>query len=92
VDDGKRHWHSIVGEPGGGVGIDHAFAEQHGPGIGAESMGRASSARRRVAHGPARGRRCMAWLREHFAAEVSIRSGPGGPEMRALRWRRGVRG
>jgi len=35
-----RYWHSIVGEAGGGVGVDHAFAEQHGPGIGAEIMGR----------------------------------------------------
>jgi dihydrofolate reductase len=35
-----RFWHSIVGEPGGSTGTDDAFAQQHGPGIGAEIMGR----------------------------------------------------
>ena len=35
-----RFWRSMVGEPGGTVGVDHAFAERHGPGIGAEIMGR----------------------------------------------------
>lgn len=29
----------ILGQPGGTGGIDHALAEQHGPGIGAEIMG-----------------------------------------------------
>ena len=35
-----RFWRSMVGEPGGGMGVDHAFAERHGLGIGAEIMGR----------------------------------------------------
>ena len=30
----------MVGEPGGTEGVDHAFAERHGVGIGAEIMGR----------------------------------------------------
>jgi dihydrofolate reductase len=34
-----RFWGDMVGPPGGGGGIDHAFAQQHGPGIGAEIMG-----------------------------------------------------
>ena len=33
-------WHAMSGEPGGGMGVDHAFAERHGFGIGAEIMGR----------------------------------------------------
>src|SRR5688572_29576184 len=37
---GTRFWHAMVGEDGGSMGIDHAFAERHGPGIGAEIMGR----------------------------------------------------
>jgi dihydrofolate reductase len=35
-----RFWRAMVGEAGGSMGVDHAFAEQHGPGIGAEIMGR----------------------------------------------------
>lgn len=35
-----RFWHSMVGESGGGEGIDDAFAERHSYGIGAEIMGR----------------------------------------------------
>lgn len=35
-----RFWNAMQGEPGGSMGIDHAFAERHGPGIGAEIMGR----------------------------------------------------
>jgi dihydrofolate reductase len=35
-----RFWHSMVGEPGGGMGIDQAFAERHSVNIGAEIMGR----------------------------------------------------
>src|SRR3712207_4315727 len=35
-----RFWHAMSGEPGGSMGVDHAFAERHGPGIGAEIMGR----------------------------------------------------
>jgi dihydrofolate reductase len=34
------YWRSMVGEPGGGVGIDNAFANQHNVNIGAEIMGR----------------------------------------------------
>ena len=34
-----RFWHEMIGEPGGGRGVDNAFAQQHGPGIGAEIMG-----------------------------------------------------
>ena len=34
-----RWWHEMVGQPGGTGGIDDAFAQQHGPGIGAEIMG-----------------------------------------------------
>jgi len=34
-----RFFHEMLGEPGGSVGVDDAFAEQHGPGIGAEIMG-----------------------------------------------------
>ena len=26
-----RYWHSMVGEPGGTSGVDHAFADRHGP-------------------------------------------------------------
>jgi dihydrofolate reductase len=29
----------VFGQPGGSEGLDHAMAEQHGPGIGAEIMG-----------------------------------------------------
>lgn len=35
-----RFWRSMVGEPGGNTGVDHAFAERHGVGIGSEIMGR----------------------------------------------------
>ncbi|MFN0028502.1 MAG: dihydrofolate reductase family protein [Acidimicrobiales bacterium] len=35
-----RFWRSMVGEPGGTVGVDNALAERHGVGIGAEIMGR----------------------------------------------------
>ena len=35
-----RFWHAMVGEPGGSMGVDHAFAERHELGIGAEIMGR----------------------------------------------------
>src|SRR5690606_34244469 len=35
-----RFWTDMVGESGGSVGVDHAFAERHEPGIGAEIMGR----------------------------------------------------
>ena len=35
-----RFWCSMVGEPGGTLGVDHSFAERHGLGIGAEIMGR----------------------------------------------------
>ena len=35
-----RWWRSMVGEPGGSTGVDHAFAERHGLNIGAEIMGR----------------------------------------------------
>ena len=35
-----RFWRAMVGEPGGSTGVDDAFAERHGPGIGAEIMGR----------------------------------------------------
>ena len=34
-----RFWREMVGQPGGSGGIDDAFAQQHGPGIGAEIMG-----------------------------------------------------
>jgi len=34
-----RFFHAMQGEPGGSVGVDDAFAAQHGPGIGAEIMG-----------------------------------------------------
>ncbi|MCP2327537.1 dihydrofolate reductase [Hamadaea flava] len=34
-----RFWGEMVGQPGGGHGVDNAFAQQHGPGIGAEIMG-----------------------------------------------------
>ncbi len=34
-----RFWTEMVGQPGGTRGIDDAFAQQHGPGIGAEIMG-----------------------------------------------------
>ena len=33
-------WHAMNGERGGGMGVDHAFAERHGLGVGAEIMGR----------------------------------------------------
>jgi len=35
-----RFWHAMVGEPGGGMGIDHVFAARHEVNIGAEIMGR----------------------------------------------------
>lgn len=35
-----RFWYEAMGEDGGGEGVDNAFAERHGPGIGAEIMGR----------------------------------------------------
>ncbi|HUE07093.1 MAG TPA: dihydrofolate reductase family protein [Acidimicrobiales bacterium] len=35
-----RAWHSMIGETGGTMGIDDAFAEGHFAGIGAEIMGR----------------------------------------------------
>ena len=35
-----RFWRAMVREAGGGMGVDHAFAERHGIGIGAEIMGR----------------------------------------------------
>ena len=35
-----RFWRSMVGEPGGSTGVDHAFAEQNVLHIGAEIMGR----------------------------------------------------
>ncbi len=35
-----RFWRSMAGQDGGSDGIDNAFAERHGPGIGAEIMGR----------------------------------------------------
>jgi dihydrofolate reductase len=34
-----RHWREMVGEPGGTLGIDDAFARLHDRGIGAEIMG-----------------------------------------------------
>jgi dihydrofolate reductase len=34
-----RWWHKMVGEPGGGGGIDDAVLRLHDPGIGAEIMG-----------------------------------------------------
>jgi dihydrofolate reductase len=35
-----QFWRSMVGESGGSTGVDHAFAERHSVGIGAEIMGR----------------------------------------------------
>ncbi len=35
-----RFWYTMTGREGGGEGVDNAFAERHGPGIGAEIMGR----------------------------------------------------
>jgi len=34
-----RWWHELIGEPGGGRGIDDAFLRLHSPGVGAEIMG-----------------------------------------------------
>ena len=34
-----RFWREMVGQPGGSGGVDDAFAQAHGPGIGAEIMG-----------------------------------------------------
>lgn len=34
-----RFFHAMQEAPGGSVGVDNAYAEQHGPGIGAEIMG-----------------------------------------------------
>ena len=36
---GTRFWHQMGGNPGGTLGADHAFAERHELGIGAEIMG-----------------------------------------------------
>jgi dihydrofolate reductase len=36
---GTRWWHESAGEAGGGLGIDDAFARQHGRNFGAEIMG-----------------------------------------------------
>lgn len=35
-----RFGRSMIGQDGGSEGVDNAFAERHGPGIGAEIMGR----------------------------------------------------
>ena len=35
-----RAWRSMTGQPGGTTGVDHAFADRHTVGIGAEIMGR----------------------------------------------------
>jgi dihydrofolate reductase len=35
-----RFWRSMVDETGGSVGVDHAYAERHSVGFGAEIMGR----------------------------------------------------
>jgi dihydrofolate reductase len=35
-----RFWRSMVGQPGGTVGVDNAFAERHSVGFGVEIMGR----------------------------------------------------
>jgi hypothetical protein len=35
-----KMWTDLIGETGGNTGVDNAFAVQHGPGIGAEIMGR----------------------------------------------------
>lgn len=37
---GTRFGSTLLGRPGGSTGVDDAFAQQHGPGIGAEIMGR----------------------------------------------------
>src|SRR5215208_1091045 len=37
---GTRFGHAMMGEDGGGMGVDHSFAERHELGIGAEIMGR----------------------------------------------------
>ena len=37
---GTPTFRAMHGEPGGGVGVDEAFASNWGPGIGAEIMGR----------------------------------------------------
>ena len=37
---GTRFGHAMMGEAGGGMGVDHAYAERHELGIGAEIMGR----------------------------------------------------
>ena len=34
-----RFWREMVGQPGGSEDVDDTFAQQHGPGIGAEIMG-----------------------------------------------------
>lgn len=34
-----RSFHAMQEAPGGSVGVDNAYADQHGPGIGAEIMG-----------------------------------------------------
>ncbi|MBN9494116.1 dihydrofolate reductase family protein [bacterium] len=35
-----RAWGEMTGQPGGSTGVDNAFAQRNGPGIGAEIMGR----------------------------------------------------
>ena len=35
----SRFWRSTVGETGGGTGVDHAFAERHSHGFGADDHG-----------------------------------------------------
>src|SRR5215216_6411933 len=37
---GTRFGHAMMGEDGGGMGVDHSFAERNELGIGAEIMGR----------------------------------------------------
>jgi dihydrofolate reductase len=36
---GTRYWQQMGGNPGGSEGADHAFAQRHGQGFGAEIMG-----------------------------------------------------
>ena len=47
-----RFWGEMVGEPGGSGGVDDAFAQLHGPGIGAEIMGAGQVRPARMARGP----------------------------------------
>ena len=70
-----RFWREMVGQPGGSMGVDHAFAEQHGPGIGAEIMGRGK-------FGPPQGgpwRREKLWRGQRAAAGAIGRHGPPQP-------------